>query len=173
MRFFNLRTIAKPAMSILLTTLSASVFSLPDDAQQPIHIASDSALRDEKLGVTIYEGNVEMTQGSMNIKADKVTIKMESEAVSNITATGNPASFKQQPEIDKGDVLAEGNKIIYQVASKIITLTEQAKLTQDDGSTISGNMITYDVTAGRAQAESDESQRVRVIIPAPSTTPAE
>jgi lipopolysaccharide export system protein LptA len=47
--------------------------ALPDDREQPIHISADKALRDEKQGVTIYSGNVQMNQGSMHIEADKRT----------------------------------------------------------------------------------------------------
>jgi len=155
-------------------TIAASlpVFSLPEDSQQPILISSNSAVKDDKQGFTIYQGDVDIKQGSLNIKADKVTIYSASEAVTKIIAEGKPASFKQKPEINKGDVLAKANTIEYRVIQKKITLTEDASLDQD-GSSIKGNKIDYDIDAARIEAAGNQGQngdggRVNVVIP-PST----
>ena len=54
------------ALLALFTTLA---LGLPSDREQPIHISADKALRDEKKGITVYQGNVEMNQGSLRIEA--------------------------------------------------------------------------------------------------------
>ena len=62
-------------MLLLLLSLPAALtHALPDDRDQPIHITADKALRDEKKGVTIYSGNVQMVQGSLELEADTLTI---------------------------------------------------------------------------------------------------
>lgn len=169
----TLSTLKRLLASALLTLLCGQVVALPEDAQKPIYISADSAVKDDRKGVTVYQGDVEITQGTMNIKADKVTIYIEAEKVSQIVAIGQPATFKQQPEPERGDVLAEGKTIDYLVTQKLITLTENASLTQDDGSQIKGNRIQYDINATRAEATSggkSGKDRVNVVIlPAPES----
>lgn len=157
---------------LALILISSSVAALPDDSQQAILISSNSAIKDDKLGITIYQGDVDISQGSLNIKADKVTIYSAAEEVTRITAEGKPASFKQQPEITKGFVVAKANKIEYVISKKLITLTEDASIDQE-GSSISSNVINYDLEASRIEAAGEKGKdgdtRVNVVIPAPNT----
>lgn len=158
--------------SVAMLLISPLSFSLPEDSQKPILISSNSAIKDDKLGLTIYQGDVDIKQGSLNIKADKVTIYSVAEEVTKIVAEGKPASFKQQPEINKGDVLAKANTIEYRVSQKKITLTTEASLDQD-GSSISGDKINYDMQAARIEAAGNtksngEDGRINVVIPPPS-----
>ncbi len=165
---------------ILLMTIASAVIAisplaiaLPEDSQQPIHISSDSAIRDDKRGLTIYEGDVDITQGTLNIRADKVTIYSDAKQVTKMIALGKPARFKQKPEPEKGDVIAKADTIEYRVTKKIITLTDNASLDQD-GSKITGDKIDYDINAARIEAAGSSQPengngRVNVVIPpAPS-----
>ena len=68
-------------LSSLVLLTSNLALALPDDANQPISIIADSAIKDDKLGLTVYEGNVSFNQGSLNILADKVTILVIAEKV--------------------------------------------------------------------------------------------
>ena len=63
----------------LLLSLSAalgsvSAWALPNDSQQPIRIQADDAQLDDKNGVATYKGDVIITQGSMIVKGNTVTI---------------------------------------------------------------------------------------------------
>ncbi len=89
---------------ILLLTGAGWVNALPDDRDQPIHITADQALRDEKKGMTVYSGNVHMSQGSLRISADKITIFHSTEELDRVIAEGSPATLQQQPDPDKGPV---------------------------------------------------------------------
>ena len=42
---------------ILALTSAGTALALPDDRNQPILIEADEALRDEKQGFTLYQGN--------------------------------------------------------------------------------------------------------------------
>jgi lipopolysaccharide export system protein LptA len=162
----KLGKVAAIALSSLIVVFSGLpfAFALPEDSQQPISISSDSAIKDNKKGITIYEGNVDMKQGTLNIKADSVQIFIEESEVTKIIAKGNPARFKQQPDLEKGDVLARAKTIEYSINKKTIVLTESASLDQE-GSTITGDVINYDIDAARVEADSDKG-RVNVVIPA-------
>ena len=53
---------------------SVSAWALPNDQQQPIRIQADDAQLDDKHGVATYTGDVIITQGSMKVTGNKVTI---------------------------------------------------------------------------------------------------
>ena len=153
---------------VLSMSILPNAQALPDDNEQPIVIKSNSAIRDDKLGVTIYTGNVNIKQGSIRVKADKVTLSTENNEVTKIIAVGNSeqlASFKQQPELDEGDIEAYAQTIEYQVSSETITLLDDASLKQPDGSMISSNRIIYDVNATRVEAGGQNGQVETVINP--------
>ena len=65
---------------------SSLAFSLSDDSSQPINIKSDSAEINDATGVSIYIGNVVITQGSMVLTGDKVTLEVSNKKVQKITS---------------------------------------------------------------------------------------
>ena len=145
--------------------------ALPDDSNQPIHISADKALRDEKKGVTIYSGNVEMKQGSMEMEADTLIIYHTTDQASEIVAKGNPAKMRQQPELDKAIVHAQGDVITYYKNEEKVNLQTDARIEQD-GAVVEGDSIDYFIDKEVINARSDESEdgkKVVVVIP-PSVT---
>jgi lipopolysaccharide export system protein LptA len=141
--------------------------ALPDDRNQPIHITADKALRDEKKGVTIYSGHVQLVQGSMELEADKLTIYHTSEDAEEIIAEGHPAKMRQQPELDKGIVNAHAEVIHYYRTEERVLLQTDALIDQD-GAVVAGNSIEYLIAKQLITAESDKAQpdeRVEVVIP--------
>lgn len=154
--------------AICALPLAPALQALPDDRDQPIYIQSDMAERDERRGLTIYTGDVEIDQGSLHISAGQVRIRTESDEVSQIIATGEPARMHQQPEPNKEPVYARGNSITYNVEQEILTLVGNASVVQD-GTTVKGEKITYFIREQRVKALSGESdsgrQRVQMVIP--------
>jgi len=158
------------ALLLLLTLPTGLVQALPDDSDQPIHISADKALRDEKQGLTIYSGNVQMDQGSMRLKADKLTIYHVTEEVNRIVAEGRPAKMQQQPALDKGVVHAHAAVIEYFKSEDRVHLQTDARIEQD-GAVVSGDSIEYFIQEQLVKADSDlsvDGNRVNVVIP-PST----
>jgi lipopolysaccharide export system protein LptA len=162
------------ALVMALTLVTGLAQALPDDQDQPIHITADKALRDEKRGVTVYTGNVQMDQGSMRITADILTIYHVSEEADRIVAEGQPAKMQQQPELDEGLVYAHAAVIEYFRDEERVHLQSNARVEQD-GSVVAGDSIDYFIAEQLVKADSDQTQdgnRVQVTIP-PSTQPAE
>lgn len=151
-----------------LLSLSMAARPLPDDREQPIHITADKAVRDEKRGVTIYSGNVQMRQGSMELDADSLTIFHEDRDANKIVARGQPAKMRQQPEIDEGLVHAHAQVITYYRREELVHLRTNAQLQRDDGTLVTGDSIDYFITRELVKAESDrtnEDNKVIVVIP--------
>lgn len=149
---------------LLITCVSLAMrvetgHALKSDKEQPIEVSADSAERDERLATTTYTGNVEIKQGSLHIQADQVIIKTiiskksAIEELHEIITTGQPAHFKQQIKVEGDLVDATANTILYRVTDKKVDLIDNAVLKQQ-GRVISGDKISYDVSAQRVTANS-------------------
>lgn len=156
---------SRPALYLLLLALLPwQLLALPEDQQQPIQIESDRAVRDEKAGTTVYIGNVELTQGSLLMLADRLEIYHNKDnEVDRIIGYGKPAYIEQQPSLDKGMIKARGEIIRYFVLEERLQLETNASIDQD-GSVVTSNKIDYFVQDEVVKA-SGTDQRVRVVIP--------
>lgn len=155
------------ALPLLLLLVPGPLRALPDDRDQPIYISSDRAERDERSRTTVYTGDVEIDQGSMHISADKVQIEEADEEVARIVARGKPARMRQKPESDREPVYAKASTIEYDVATEVLTLIEEASVTQE-GTTVTGDRIVYYVREQRVKASGGTAsgqERVKVVIP--------
>lgn len=161
---------AQTLITLLLGSFGPAALALDSDREQPIHISSDKAERNDKQGITTYTGAVQMDQGTLNIKADKVVI--HSNANNDITlvvATGNPAEYRQQPAPDKEIVIAKGSTIEYKLDTEKLHIVENASLRQGDGTTLTGKVINYDMKTSIVKAEggtsTSEPGRIHMTIP--------
>lgn len=163
----NLRPGRVAGFALWLLLWQPLAFALSSDRYQAITIHSDSAERDELKGTTTYSGNVVMQQGSMRIDADQVVIFNDKNKVTQIVATGRPARYQQKPTEDEGPVIAEAQRLEYNIAQDTLHLIDNASL-QQEGTSLSGNRIDYDVKKSVVTAGSDASQneRVKMVIPA-------
>jgi lipopolysaccharide export system protein LptA len=138
--------LTKAALSAaLFLSLSQLALSLPDDRKKAINLSSDRAVYERNQG--IYIGNVNMSQGSLKIRADKLTIVESDRKVQKVIAEGTPAYFEQQPRADEGVVIASAQRIEYSLQQEEILLQKNASITHQ-GSKISGDRVVY---SGRKQ----------------------
>lgn len=137
---------ASGSRTILLTlglALPQASPALSTDSQQPIYIEADRVEVDDSKGVSTYHGGVELTQGSMRLLADQLTVLTEGQDVKQVTAVGKPARFSQKP--DKGDeIIATAAKMDYEAARKRILLLDGAQLQQGQN-TFRSPRIEYDI----------------------------
>lgn len=164
-------------LSLLLG--GAPAWALPSDRDQPIRVQADSAELDDAKGVAVYRGGVVITQGTLKITGDTVTITQDGNGdIEVFTAVGKPAYYEQQPATDKPLVKAYGLTIQYFASNERIVLIDQAKVVQE-GNTFEGEKIVYDtrrqiVNAGRATDARVTTPRPRidmVIQPRKKTEP--
>lgn len=154
------------AMLGVLLSFSSTLQALPEDRNQAIEIEAREALRDESKGLTVYEGNVSIIQGSIRINADRVSVYSDGSKVSRIVCDGRPASYQQQQKADAVPVIARANTITYDLAGDIILLTGNASLEQDSAA-LSGQRIEYDLKQEiiRAGGGDGKNDRIRMVIP--------
>ena len=156
---------------LAITFLAGNAFALPDDRSQPVQIEANQAERDAKTGVTTYSGNVDIRQGSIHISADNVVLDTKNNELTRIRATGGPATYSQQLTGPTDTVEAKASTIHFDVAKDLITLQGNGSIKQQ-GSSITGEHIEYDIKSERVKAQaaepgsSNNSKRITVVIPA-------
>lgn len=159
------RSISFIITGFLFSSVATVANALPSDANEPIRLLADKATYSEKTGVTSYSGNVTITQGSLKMAADNLTVNLsKSRAIDSAVATGKPATIQQIVTKEKGLAKGQANRIDYDVKTGIVTLTGNARLTQNGGS-FSGNVIRYSLKAGDVEATAGGNQRVELIFP--------
>lgn len=146
---------------------SSAAWALPSDRDQPIRVQADSAELDDKQGVAVYRGGVIITQGTLKITGDTVTITQDANGdIDVFTSVGKPAYYEQKPAADKEIVKAYGLTIQYYASNERIVLIDQAKVVQQ-GNVFEGEKIVYDtqrqiVNAGRATGSNVTVPRPRI-----------
>ena len=152
------------ALALWAALAPTAAFGLSTDQDQPILVEADSVEIDEASGVSVYQGQVDVKQGSIHITADKVTVYQKEKRTDRVLAVGTPVRFQQKT--DKGK-LVKGNarQVEYQVSSDELTLSGDALLTQDDDR-FSSDRIVYDRKKAqvKAGASAQGSERVRITI---------
>ncbi|MHC8355811.1 lipopolysaccharide transport periplasmic protein LptA [Pseudomonas sp. LB3P81] len=148
---------------------SVSAWALPNDQQQPIRIQADDAQLDDKNGVATYTGDVIITQGSMKVTGNKVTItRTPAGDIDVVTSVGNLAYFEQlQTAGDTKPVQGYGITIQYHASQDRVVLIDRAKVIDKDGNVTQGEKIVYDTnkklaTAGRAKGTNVTESRPRI-----------
>lgn len=158
----------KTISSVLILFASAHAFSLESDADAEMTIQSDRAEFDRMTGIAIYTGRVVMEQGTLLIKADKITLYSDTDQkLKKSVAVGKPAHYQQLMDGDESPTKALGQTITYLADKKIITLLEDAFLEQE-GNSFSGSEIIYDITneniKAKGVADNQPDGRVKMII---------
>nr|WP_201574912.1 lipopolysaccharide transport periplasmic protein LptA [Psychrobacter sp. H8-1] len=156
--------------TVMLLALPLYGHALPSDANQPIKLLADKATYSERTGVTSYSGNVIITQGTLRLTADDITVNLSQQrSINSAVATGRPATMQQIVTKEKGLAKGQANKIDYNAVTGIITLTGNAKLDQN-GASFAGNVIRYSLKAGDVEATAGGNQRVELILPPSNST---
>jgi len=179
------------ALFAVAAVLAAPAWAANADRNQPLNFAADSARVDEQKQVNILQGNVEITKGTIVIRADRVEVRQSPQGYQSAIATGWPdkrAYFRQKREGTDEYIEGEAQRLEYDGRNDSIKLINQAVMRRFRGGTVtdevSGNTISYDNTTEVFQViggpdSAAPSGRVRgVLTPrdttgsAPSSAPA-
>jgi lipopolysaccharide export system protein LptA len=150
--------------SLLLFPVAA--LALPTDSEQPLKIVSDSSVYDYKTGVKIYEGNVQVDQGSTHLSADKVTTKNNAKhQIDEATAYGEKKLAEYTTTPKEGDTLfrAKAKIIKFNPETMVVTLEGNVVVTQGENS-FHGPLIVYNMKEQTVNAPASKSGRATVVI---------
>jgi lipopolysaccharide export system protein LptA len=150
-------------ISFTLLTFASPIWALSSDKEKPVEIEADSFNLDDAKKITIYSGNVIITQGSMEIMANKVTIYGSRGKTDKVIAIGKPVKFKQQPDGNQGLIRGEAKRFEYLVTKDTLVLIDKATLWQG-GNTFASDRIVYDSKRSIVKAGDKRSGSKRVKI---------
>ena len=145
---------------LVLTGLwfSNTANALDSDKNAPVTINADTTNIDFRTGKRTLTGNVEITQGTLVIKANKVVLIYKGDEIDTATAYGKPVRFKQLPEGQKEMVHGEGKTLQLKQAKDLVTLKDNAKITQGTN-TITGKVIYYNTKTSKMTVKGQSSAR--------------
>jgi lipopolysaccharide export system protein LptA len=153
------------------TITGTAALGLSTDKDQPIQVEADTAELDDKNNVSVYTGDVVLTQGSIRMTGDKMTVyNTEDDELDTLIMEGSPATYRQLP--DDSDVYdeAEAKTIKYFELKHQVILIDNAVVRQE-GFLMKGDRIDYDTERNQAKAQSaaagegaEKQDRVKVIL---------
>jgi len=150
--------------ALVLMLVPAMAQALSSDRNQPITIEADRATINEKQGSSIYEGNVHLQQGTLNLRGDSMKVQMSGNELDEIVLTGQPASFQQRPEGRDSDQHAEAGRIEYHAMEQRMILLENARVWQSGAEEFRSERIIYNMKNNTVSAGGTSGDRVRITL---------
>jgi lipopolysaccharide export system protein LptA len=141
---------------VLEATLLLTVFCLPAhaeraDREKPVNIEADKMTADDNKKSTHFEGRVILTQGTIRLTADDMTVREDADGFKFATAYGNPVTFRQKREGVNEWVDGMAQHVEYNGKLDRIELFDKA-LVRRDKDEIRGNYLSYDTKTEFLQA---------------------
>jgi lipopolysaccharide export system protein LptA len=165
-------------LAAFLLFCSPVCFAERADRNQPIHLEADQVLVDDINQTSTFTGNVQLSQGTLLIRGDKIVVLQDKDGFKHATAYGNSAEFRQKREGLDEYVEGYGGRIEYDTHAETLDLHDKARLKRNLDE-VSGEHITYNAKTEAFRVGSEESsgdappQRVRAVLqPKPKETGA-
>jgi lipopolysaccharide export system protein LptA len=172
--------LGRALLACVLLACAAPAPAEKADREKPINLEADRVSIDDVKQVAIFEGNVLLTQGTLQIRGDRMEVRQDKEGFKYGTTWGNLAYFRQKR--DGYDEYIEGwaERIEYDGRAETMQMFNRAQMRRGEDE-VRGNYISYDSrteffrvtgiedkTAGAGKPES----RVRAVLqPKPKDKP--
>lgn len=144
------------------------------DRDQPLRFTADHLRYDDTRKVNVLTGRVELTKGSLLLRADRVEVRQSPEGHHSATATASAESayFRQKREGLDEYIEGRAQRIDYDSRTDTLRLSGQAVIRRlrgpDLADEISGQTIIYDNAAEtfsvQGGAEGSADGRVRGVL---------
>ncbi len=134
----------------------------------PLTITADHWTVTNKTGQAVYSGHVVITRGAFKVYGNRAVVYVRDQKVSRILVTGSPARFQWHPN-KRPPARGTAQQITYLAASNLIELSGEVEI-QRRGQTVQAPQMRYALSSGTLNARQRGSQRVKVILPAASST---
>ncbi|MGH8620763.1 MAG: lipopolysaccharide transport periplasmic protein LptA [Burkholderiales bacterium] len=139
------------------------------DRDKPVNLEADKVTIDDGRQIALFEGNVVLTQGTLQIRGDRMQVRQDKDGFRHGTTWGSPAHFRQKREGYDEYIEGWAERIEYDGHAETMQMFNGAQLKRGQDE-VRGNYISYDarseffqVTGGGAAANGPEG-RVRAVI---------
>jgi lipopolysaccharide export system protein LptA len=156
--------------AIFLLLCPPVCFAERADRNKPIQLEADQVLMDDAQQISTFTGKVQLSQGTLLIRGDKIVVVEDKEGFKHATAYGNTAEFRQKREGMDEYVEGYGGRIEYDTRYETLNFHEKARLKRGLDE-VSGDHITYSAKTEIFRVNSSEAspgnappQRVRAVL---------
>ncbi len=142
------------------------------DRDKPVNLEADRVTIDDAKQTSLFDGNVVLTQGTLQIHGDRMEVRQDKEGFKYGTTWGNLAYFRQKREGYDEYIEGWAERIEYDGRAETLQLFNRAQMKRGQDE-VRGNYISYDaktefyqVVGGGAKAAtaSNPEGRVRAVI---------
>ena len=169
----NNATIASLATAILLLA-ALPALAEKADKDKPTNIEANRMSSDDAKRMSIFEGSVVLTKGTVVVRADRIVVHQDAEGFQLTTAYGKPVRFRQKSDRkdDKEGIWTEGEALRIEIddRNERVELFERARVTRDQD-VVNGEYIFLDqrteffsVSAAKGAAPAAPGGRVKAVI---------
>ena len=161
------------AMFLVAVPLACAAESA--DRTKPTQIEANRMSADDARKMNTFEGNVVLSRGTTQVRADRIVVRQDAEGFQFATATGSPVRFKQRqdakPPATEGIWLeGEARRVEIDDRNGKIEMFDDARVKRG-GDEVAGQYIFVDqrsdfftVRAERDNAKGTGEGRVRAIL---------
>jgi lipopolysaccharide export system protein LptA len=151
-------------LAILLMLLSFSTYAEKADRDKPIDLEADTVTVNDAKKTSTYTGNVILTQGTLEIRGDKLIVREDKEGFQHSTSTGNPTTFKQKLEGKSEYMSGSAQRIEYDGRMDKVQLYTKAWVKRGED-IVYGDYISYDANAEYAEVIGGGQQAATAATP--------
>src|SRR5262245_43486099 len=166
---------------VLLCCVLSPLFAHAEkaDRSKPINIESDRVTVDDVKQLSVFDGNVLLTQGTMTIRGDRMEVRQDKEGFRQGTVWGKRAYFRQKRDGTNEWIEGWAERVEYDSRADKVQLFNRAALKRGEDE-VSGDYISYDATTEffqvigggtKAASENNPEGRVRTVFQ-PKVKPA-
>jgi lipopolysaccharide export system protein LptA len=151
------------------------------DRDKPVNLEADRVTVDDAKQLAVFEGNVVLTQGTLQIRGNRMEVRQDKDGFRHGTTWGDLAYFRQKREGYDEHVEGWAERIEYDGRAERVQMFNQAMMKRGEDE-VRGNYISYDaqtefyqVTGGgtKAATANNPGGRVRAVLqPKPKDKPA-
>jgi lipopolysaccharide export system protein LptA len=131
------------AAILLLGALLSPAWAERADREKPINLEADRVTIDDAKKVSVFEGNVVLTQGTLVIRADRMIVREDKQGFNQGTAFGNLAKFRQKRDGVDEYIEGEAERIEYDSQAERLQLFNRAQMKRG-ADEVRGSYISYD-----------------------------
>ena len=158
--------------SLVLALSSSIALADASDKEKPISVEATSFKANQVDQIATYSGNVVVRQGTLKMTGAKLIITENAKGYRQMELTGKKAQFRQRRAPSTKGIEewfeAEAQRIVYEEASGIITLYQNAKVARTENGIVKdqteGNRIVYDSHRSRTIIQGSTSGRASTVI---------
>jgi lipopolysaccharide export system protein LptA len=140
------------------------------DREKPTQVEASRMTSDEARRISIFEGNVVLTKGTMQLQAERIVVRQDADGFQYATASGSPVRFRQKSDARGGAegvwIEGEAGRIEIDEKNERVELHQNARVTRDKDE-VRGSTILYDQRSeffSVSSAKDAPGSRVRAVI---------